>query len=252
MSFMSPNFKRIVLLICVSNFYVSSAYAESETEGVNLDQRFLYFGIEGGIAEPVVKKFRHKNSGSDFVLKKSEMFGVKFGYSFYPQMAIGLSAAHQPKYRLHYTIPPQTLTSGDIIPETSGSTKVVSNVFMLNATYDLAQVKGITPFVIMAAGLAQVQVKPASLQWQVINADYFRIRKTNNNCFAWQIGLGLAKDLTTNFSINISGKLQTVHNIRIKYETLDFASQAFVPAIPIKKTVGVGEFAIGFTYKLPI
>lgn len=249
---MSPNFKRIVLLICAYHVYVSSAYAESETEVVNSDQGFLYFGIEGGIADPVVKKFRHKHSGSNFVLKKSEMFSIKFGYSFYPQMAIGLAATHQPKYRLHYTLPAQALTSGDIIPQTSGKTKVVSNVFMLNITYDLAQVKGITPFVIMAAGLAQVQVKPASLQWQAINADYFRIRKTNNNCFAWQIGLGLAKELTTNFSINVSGKLQTVHKIRIKYETLDFASQTFVPAIPIKQTVGVGEFAIGFTYKLPI
>ena len=250
MSFMSPNFKRIVLLICVCNFYVSAAYAEPEA--MNLDQGFLYFGIDGGIAEPVVKKFRHKHSGSNFVLKKSEMFSIKFGYGFYPQMAIGLAVTHQPKYRLHYTLPAQTLASGDIIPQTAGNTKVVSNVFMLNVTYDLAQVKGITPFVIMAGGFAQVQVKPASLQWQAINADYFRIRKTNNNCFAWQIGLGLARDLTTNFSINISGKLQTVHNIRIKYETLDFASQTFVPAIPIKKTVGIGEFAIGFTYKLPI
>lgn len=252
MSFMSINLKKIVLLICVYFVYVTVAYAASKPDEANSDQRFLYIGIDGGIAEPVVKKFRHENSGSNLVLKRSEILSVKFGYSFYPQMSIGLAATHQPKYRLNYTLPAQTLTSGDVIPQTTGNTKVVSNVFMLNMTYDLAQVRGVTPFVIMATGLAQVQVKPTSSQWQAINADYFRIKKTNNNCFAWQIGLGLAKELTTNFSINVTTKLQTVHNIKIKYEALDWTSQSLVPAIPIKKTIGVGEFAIGFTYKLPI
>lgn len=246
---MLNNLKKVVFLIFLSSVF---AYAETELDAVNADQRFIYIGVDGGVAEPVIKNFKHEHSGSEFVLKRAETFGVRVGYSFYPQIAIGLSAAHSPKYRLHYTLPVQTLPSGAIIPQTPGSTKVVSNVFMLNMTYDLAKVQGITPFVVVAVGLAQVEVKPTSSKWELINSDYFRIKKTKNNCFAWQMGLGLAKELTSNFSVNITARLQSVYDIKIKYETLDIATQSFARAMPIKKTIGVGEFAIGLTYKLPM
>ncbi len=247
---MAINYKKIAILFSLC---AVTAYAEvNEEAGISADQRYLYLGIDGGITEPVIRKFRHERSGSDFVLKGSEMFSVKVGYSFYPQIAIGVIATYQPKYRLHYTLPAQTLSSGAIIPETPGNTKVLTNAYMVNMTYDLAQVKGITPSVILAVGLAQVQIKPTSSKWDAINADYFRINKNNNNCFAWQMGVGLSKDLTSNISLNMTAKLQTAYDIKIKYETLDITTQSFVPATPIKKTIGVGEFTIGLTYKLPI
>jgi len=224
----------------------------SLAEEVSVDQRFFYIGAEGGIVDPVVKKFRHPNSGSSLTLKKSAMYGAKIGYSFYPQMAIELSLSHQPKYRLNYVLPQQNIAPNFVIPQTLGSTKIVSNVYMVNLIYDLAQVKGIVPFVLLGAGMAQVKVMSTSSKIDSINAEYFKIRTTRSNCFSWQIGLGVSKDLFPDFSVDLVAKLQVINGVKIKYDTLNMTTQQFTAAPTIKKTIGVGEFGIGFTYRLPI
>jgi len=211
----------------------------------------FYIGAETGIVEPVVSKFRHKHSNTEIILKNSAMYSGKIGYIFYPQMAIEFSATYQPKYRLHYVLPPQDLSNGLTIPKTPGNTKVLSNIYMLNLIYDLEAIKGFTPFVILGGGIAQVKVKSTSSKWDVINSDYFKVRKTHKNCVAWQAGLGVSKYLSSNFSIDLSAKLQTVYRVKIDYDTLDIKTSLFIPANPIKKTIGVGEFGVGFTYRLP-
>lgn len=235
------------ILVAVTMCYLASfAYANEQNISTN---NFLYIGGEYGLVEPVIKKFRHKHSGSDIVLKRSKMYSLKLGYSYYPQMAIELSATYQPKYRLNYTLP-----ENGVIPKTKGSTRVSSNIYMLNLIYDLNQVKGLTPFVILGGGIAQVKFRPTSSAWNspMGTIDYFKIKKQRHNCLAWQIGLGFSKDITSNLSIDATAKLQVVHNIKIKYDTLNMTTWLFAPAKPIKKTIGVGEFGIGFTYKLPI
>ncbi|WP_375331374.1 outer membrane protein [Candidatus Tisiphia endosymbiont of Oplodontha viridula] len=236
----------------LSTIYIYSLFfANAQAEEINADQRFFYIGTEAGIVEPVVKKFRH-NSGTGFTLKRSKMYSGKIGYSFYPQMAIELSVTHQPKYRLHYVLPQKELAPSLIIPQTPGITKVISNIYMINLVYDLDKVQEITPFVILGAGVARVKVSSASSHWDLMNVEYFRIKTTRSNCFAWQVGLGFSKELSSNFSIDAAVKLQAAHSIKINYATLDMKTQQFIPATPIKKTIGVGEFGIGFTYKLPI
>ncbi|XVN42156.1 MAG: porin family protein [Candidatus Rickettsia vulgarisii] len=225
----------------------SFAYADEQ------NTNFLYIGGEYGVVEPVIKKFRHEHSGSDLVLKRSKMYSVKLGYSYYPQMAIEFSATYQPKYRLNYILP-QTITTMGVIPKTRGTTRVSSNIYMLNLIYDLNQVRGFTPFVILGGGIAQVKFRPTTSVWDSPNGiiDYFRVKKQRHNCLAGQVGLGFSKDITSNLSIDAAAKLQVVHNIKIKYDTLNPYTGGFNRANPIKKTIGVGEFGIGFTYKLPI
>lgn len=41
------------------------------------------------------------------------------------------------------------------------------------------------------------------------------------------------------------------YRVRINYDTLDIKTGQFVPANPIKKTIVVREFGLGFTYRLP-
>ncbi|MCC8417004.1 MAG: outer membrane beta-barrel protein [Rickettsia endosymbiont of Bryobia graminum] len=239
------------ILLSVSVYSLAPfAYADDYNISTN---NFLYIGGEYGVVEPVVKKFRHQHSGSDLVLKRSKMYSVKLGYSYYPQMAIEFSATYQPKYRLNYTLP-ETATIMGAIPKTKGTTKVSSNVYMINLIYDLNKVKELTPFVILGGGLAQVKFRPTISVWNspVGPIDYFRVKKQRHNCLAWQVGLGFSKDITSNFSIDVAAKLQAVSNIKIKYDTLDISTGLFNRAKPIKKTIGVGEFGIGFTYKLPI
>ncbi len=225
-------------------------FTSVQAEEIKADQRFFYIGTEAGIVEPVVKKFRH-NSGTDFTLKRSKMYSGKIGYSFYPQMAIEFSVTHQPKYRLDYVLPKQEV-AGLIIPQTPGTTKIISNLYMLNLVYDFDKIKEITPFVILGAGIAQVNVSSAFSRWNLMDVEYFRIRTTRSNCFAWQVGLGFSKYLSSDFSIDIAVKLQAAHSIKINYDSLDMKTKQFIPATPIKKTIGVGEFGIGFTYRLPI
>jgi hypothetical protein len=82
--------------------------------------------------------------------------------------------------------------------------------------------------------------------------EFFRIKKNTVNCLAWQIGGGIAKDLSENISIDLGAKLQVVNDIKVKYDTFDIKAQSFVAQKPIKKTIGVGEFTLGFTFKIPV
>ena len=211
----------------------------------------FHIGAEGGIVEPVVSKFRYKHSNTEIILKKSSMYSGKIGYIIYPQVAIEFSATYQPKYRLHYVLPQQNLSNGLTIPKIPGNTTVLSNIYMLNLIYDLEKIKTFTPFVILGGGIAQVKVKPTSARWSVINSNYFKVRRTHKNCVAWQAGLGISQDVTSNLSIDATAKLQTAYRVRINYDMLDMQTGQFVPANPIKKTIAVGEFSVGFTYRLP-
>lgn len=210
------------------------------------DERFFYLGTEFGVVDPVQHKFKHKSSKTDITLKKSSMYSGKIGYSFYPQMSIEFSGTYQPKYRLGYVLP----ATGSI-PKTSGVTKVSSDVYMMNLVYDLKTYNGFTPFIIGGAGIARVKVKPTSSSF--MGMEFFRIKKTNTNCMAWQIGIGVSKEIVNNFTIDLAAKLQVAHNLKVNYDKLiNPVSMKYGPSETIKKTIGVGEFGIGFTYKLPI
>lgn len=225
------------------------------------DDRYLYIGSELGLSEPVVKTFVHKDSDTKMRLKQSRMYGGRIGYAFYPGMMIELSVTHQPKYRLAYRLPSQDLSSlGLTIPETPGETRVSANVFTLNLLYEMQeQFAGVKPYVIFGAGVARISIKPTISTTDVFaslglgnKVTFFKIKKNNIDCFAWQVGGGFSRDLSDNFSVDIGAKLQVVNDIKIKYDTLDPANRIFSPAKPIKKTIGVGEFTLGFTFKIPV
>ena len=239
-----------------------------EVNAENISQRevekYWYIGAEAGISDPVVKSFTHKESNTVIRLKKSHIYSGIIGYSFYPGMMIEISGTYQPKYRMAYTLPKQSLSSlvqGLSIPETYGITPVSTNVFMVNFIYEMMAITSmaIKPYVIGGAGIAKIATKPNVSYWQApaflkmgTNVPYFKIKKNSQNCFAWQVGVGINKDVTNNFSVNLSAKMQVVKDIKIKYQTLNVKTNSFDEAQPIKKTIGVGEFAIGLTYKLPL
>ncbi len=84
------------------------------------------------------------------------------------------------------------------------------------------------------------------------NIAYFKIKKNNQNCFAWQAGLGFSNDITDKLAIDFGVKMQVVNNIKVKYQKLNSNTNSFEEVSPIKKTIGVGEFAMGLTYKFPL
>lgn len=102
----------------------------------------------------------------------------------------------------------------------------------------------------------------------ISQAEKFRTNKYTANCFTWEVGLGVAKPISDNFQLNLGAKLQVAHNVKIKYHSLDaeatiinhlikVASGAPSQTEPvykrgeIKKTLGIVEATIGFTYDLP-
>lgn len=227
----------------------------------NADDRYAYIGAVLGISEPVVKAFKYTSGTktTKMCLKQSKMFGGKIGYSFYPNMMIEISGTHQPQYRLSYRLPSHVINQYLSIPETYDITKVSSNVLTLNFIYEFEKKwSDIKTYAILGAGITQISIKPKSTAWYPPSfagfgneIEYFKVKKNNQNCFAWQFGGGFAKELTDNFIIDISAKLQVVNDIKIKYDILDLNTLSYISQTPIKKTIGVGEFALGLTYKLP-
>jgi len=226
------------------------------------EDSYFYIGGEFGISEPVVKAFKY-TSGTKTTkmrLKQSRIIGGRVGYSFYPNIMIELSGTHQPKYRLGYKLPAHVFIPGVLeIPETPDITKVSSNVFMLNLIYEFEPKSyGLQPYAILGAGVAQISIRPKDTIWNPPafagmgnELTYFRVKKTNQKCLAWQFGGGVAKNLTDNLKVDFSAKFQVVNDIKIKYDIFDKDSKSYEPQDPIKKTIGVGEFTLGFTYKLP-
>lgn len=254
---------KVTITLLSTSILISSNLTLAEDKA---SDRYIYIGSELGISEPVKKKFVHESEGgskTNFRLKQSRMFGGRIGYSFYPHMMAEVSYTHQPKYRLAYKLPITEFTPGVDIPETPGETRVSGDVFTLNWIYEASeQVVGIKPYVILGAGIARVSIRPTTSSWKnppapiaamIGDQPFFRIKKNTINCFAWQIGGGLSKDLGDNFSVDIGAKLQVVNDIKVKYDTLDDPiAKTYKPAKPIKKTIGVGEFTLGFTLKIPV
>ena len=228
--------------------------------------KYIYVGTDIGLSEPVVKSFVNKDTKAKFRLKQSDMFGGRIGYSFYPGMMIELSGTYQPNYGFTYLLPEKDLginhpILGPIkISKTPGRTKVISNVYTLNWIYEIPeQYLKLKPYVIFGAGVARISIKSTFTTTDDLavlglgkNFEYFRLRKNTINCFAWQAGGGITKDLSENLSMDFGAKLQVVNDIKLKYDTLDIKTRSFVSQQPIKKTIGVGEFTIGLNFKVPV
>lgn len=229
-----------VVLACSSSI-VSNAYASE----LSADQRFLYIGGEAGIVSPVKKSFLHKESGTDITLKKSPMYSAKLGYSFYPGMSVEFSASFHPTYKLGYK-----LAEKPIVGRLTGKTKVRTQVYMANVVYDFYNSSQFTPFVIVGAGISRVKVKPTISTFN--GMEFFRVNKTVTNCYSWQAGIGVSTEVAPNFIIDLATKLQVAYNVKVKNEGRNPTTMQFERQPALKKTIGVAELGLGFTYKLPM
>lgn len=236
--------------------------ASSSAEDIN--KRF-YIGGSAGLSKPLKNNFDDKDTKTLFHLQKSNMFTVDFGYKITPDISVELSYDYKPKY------PVKIELSKDNGGESS-NTKATNRVFMVNFKYNLNDYAGFTPFFTVGAGLAQVAVKETSIPLTLpnnISAVKLRTLKHTSNCLAWQVGVGATKNLTEDLSVGISAKLQVAHDIKLKTKFIDdkktvtnFAAAMGSGRAPtsddvaysdaaIKKTLGVGEFTVGFSYNLP-
>lgn len=232
-------------------FLASSILLSANTSlANNAEDRHFYIGSELGISEPIVKSFEEMMDGekAKMRLTQSKMYGGRVGYSFYPGMMIELSGTHQPKFRLAYKLPVKNPATG---LEITGKTKIATNVFTLNMIFEMEkQFAGIKPYVIVGAGIAKVMISSTNSEIQGLGS-IFEIKKNTINCLATQVGVGLVRDLGANFSVDLGAKMQLIKDIKLKYDAAD-TSYVLKSRTPIKKTIAVGEFTLGFTFKLPV
>lgn len=254
-------FMKIIIFslgLCIA--FLNAVYAEDIFVN-HIDNRYLYIGTELGISDPIKKSFRHEESNTRMRLKKSYIYAGRIGYSFYPNMMVEISGNHQPKYKMYYRLPQHLIPGIGVILATPGITKVNSNVLMMNLIYEMQKMTLLTtvkPYIIFGTGIAKISVKPSIsylppdfLGLGSGNIPYFKIRKNNQNCFAWQAGIGVRQDITDKLFIDLGIKIQVVNNIKVKYQILN-NTNSFDMANPIQKTIGVGQFTIGINYQFPL
>ncbi len=263
---------KTLLLSSVLATAINSPYAQAE--GQSADERFIYAGLELGISEPIWKEFDYIDDDkrtTNIRLSRSKMIGGRIGYGFYPNMMIEISGTHQPQYDLKYNLPEVDLSDKipmplgaptPKIPKTPGQTKIKSEVYTLNLIYKLDSMEfaGIKPYIIGGAGIARIKISESFSTWKsdplpLGNVKYFRVNKHKMNIPVYQAGLGLSKSFGDNIEVDFSGKFQVFQDIKIKYDTLDLTDLSnikFKPEKPIKKSIAVGEIALGIIYKLPM
>ncbi len=242
---------KISLLLATLSSITTNVFAD-DVSAPDTMHNYFYIGGEFGGALPLKNSFDVKDAAATTMtigVKNSMMYSAKIGYSFYPKMALELSATYHPKYPASYQLPEMLTIKPDL-----GKTAISSNVYILNMIYDLPEIGGgFEPFVLFGVGMAQITVKDASTSINIKGASdpmkVFEVEKTKTNCFAWQVGAGISKEIFPNFSIDLAAKMHITHNAKINFKTL--TDKGMVKQDPIKKTLGIAEIGIGFTYKLP-
>lgn len=248
---MNQTLNKIKVISLASSILLSTTIASAS----NAEDRHIYIGTEWGVSEPVVKGFKETVEGKTtrMRLKQSRMYGGRVGYSFYPGMMIELSGTHQPKFRLAYRLPKDPLNI-----EHTGQARISANVFTLNFIYEAdKQFAGIKPYVLLGAGVAKTIIHAAGTSHDYTAGrgevtQVITIHKSTKNNFVYQFGGGVTRDLGNNLSLDLGAKMQVIQDLKLKYSAHDQGTNTLKVAKPIKKTIGVGEFTLGLTFKFPV
>ncbi len=247
---------KYISILGISALFASQAFACED--GCEDHKRKFYVGGDVGISGPLKAKFEDKATKSVFSIKKTAMYTGKLGYRVTPDIAIEFAYDYKPSYRLGVKLAEEF--GGD-----RENTRAKSDAYMLNFIYNTQELAGFQPFIMIGVGLVQVKVKEVAIiasQSHFVDFDKFRSLKHTSNSFSWQVGLGFSKTLIDNFRINIAGKIQIAHDVVVKYRGFDQDSSVanlittgnavnMYNTGKIKKTFGLAEASIGFTYDLP-
>jgi opacity protein-like surface antigen len=237
------------LVACLSSVsaFAVDAVVKNKTEKHDVsvdsgDKGRFYVGFEGGVSVPAAKAFKNKETKARVSMKRSPLYTGLIGYEFAPGMYLEFSASSQPNFGVGIKLPED---------KGFGRTKAAAKVYMLNLAYDLMEVGGITPYVVLGAGMAKVTVKEKEinhLQYPVVSMKTVR---RSSNSFAWQAGLGAAYKVNDNLRLTASAKLQVINNVKMHYLKINETTYKTTDRGTMKRKIGTGEFALGFTYALP-
>lgn len=243
-----------LMLLSTTTVYAVDNSAQNNDDA-NYPTRF-YFGFEGGISKPLAKSFKDETTKAKVTLKQSKLYSAMIGYEFAPGMYVDLSASLQPTFKMGVHLPTNAATGKSW---GNGFTKASARTYMLNISYDLMEIGyGFKPYIIFGAGIGEVRTKYVAIKHKTLfgNIDIFKTKKYTSRSFAWQAGIGLSREINKFISINAAAKLQAVHNVRLRYLSLDETASA-AAAKPVyapgkmRKTIGTGELTLGIRFSLP-
>lgn len=244
-----------VLSVCA--LLSSSSFA---SEGLGSSEGKFFIGGSAGLSTPLKSSFTDKGTKAKFGVTNSPLFSAEVGYNITDDISLSFSTDLKVRYPVKFTLPK------DLGGECAKS-KADNQSFMVNLSYNFADVGGFKPFFTAGVGMARLTVKPFAVplndpRLPIPGAVKFSTKKHTANCLAWQVGLGVSKPITESLKLNFAAKAQIVHGVSVKYKMLDVARTAAATIATrtptavykedkLKQLFGTGEITLGFTYDLP-
>ncbi len=251
------NLNKHLAIFALSIASAYSAYGSTAYENNKESDRVAYVGVEAGLSKTLKKTMPIETEfgkGKDLTLEysKSNTYSIKGGYSFYPEMALEFAANIHPKYKVDIKFPELPF-----LPErATGKNSLKLKFYTLSAIYNLPRIDfaGVTPYVLGGAGVAEVKIMGTKVYGKLPplgELALLDVMTTNNKLPAYQLGLGLRKDITHNVELDLSAKMQLIPNVKVKYRIFDKNKFDFGDKKHVKKHLGVGYIALGLNFKLP-
>ncbi|NDB82099.1 MAG: hypothetical protein EB127_05060 [Alphaproteobacteria bacterium] len=266
--------KKIIMATCLLAATLTSSQTFANDCKICSEEDFkrFYIGGFGGYSKTAANSFKDKDTGATFHMKEpSPTFGAIVGYKITPDIMVEFSYEQKTKY-------PVTLTLAEKDGGDKLSSRASASTYMINFVYNLNDYNGFQPFVKLGAGTEQIRLKEATIPHEIslphglpsVRAPKLKTARYTSNCLALELGVGVSKKITEDFSVNLSGNLHIARNAKMKAYTINEgkttasiaaaigsrqqpnASHVVYDLKTIKQTFGVGEITIGFTYNLPI
>ncbi len=229
----------------------------------------FYIGVEGGLSAPIPNTFKKKMDFSgqkvtiEGKLSNSAMYGALLGYKFYPGMAAEFSYQHKPNYKLNITLPDTNFSFAGMpvtAKKNSAKVKVTSDLYLIGLVYDLAEVKGLTPYVGVELGVANIKAKSQTFYSDIAlqangavispHTEVMRIKKSNSIRPAFQLSVGATKEnIIKNVNLYAAARVQLIMEAKLKYDLI--ANGAVSSSGKLKQSLLISEVVMGLTYNLP-
>jgi len=209
------------------------------------DEKSFYFGARGGYSMPLSKtmtfelkhEIQDRNLKNKAHLKGSGSFEFHFGHFIAPTTTVEFSYTLNPKY-----------STNVILDDNLGNTdtKVKLQTFMVNFNYDFQDI-GVIPYFTIGGGLAKINLEPSKPVLHPLVGSIFEVRKTRNNKFGFQVGLGIKKMITEQIGFKFCANTIIVPSAEIKIKKYNFTTNGLEDT-SIKKAFGVFNVSAGIDF----
>lgn len=236
---------------------VSEAYAASQHITNNINYKNLYVSGETGISIP---SFSKDDSNNEEYYKGAKPkvgipFGAEVGYRFSNDLRVGLNISYRShKINQDVEFDSKDKEGKDSKDKANVNQKFSSTLFMLNGKYSICDFYGVKPYVMAGIGMnyavngAYTKNSTAN-DGSVVSDKYAGQNKMK---FAWNIGVGIEKELGNNFVLGLGYRFINLGKREISGEKTVLGAagliQKYDNITPISASLKAHEITLGITY----